>query len=126
MPVRHEIDKSGRLIVHTAEGDVSFSEIKQDRENMRRDPGFDPSFNMLWDATAVTKMQLSSDELVFFAQNRILSKASRVAFVAPEAHVFGVLRMFEIHYSLIDDSAQSQVFRKRAEALEWLNRKRSA
>lgn len=88
---------------------------------MFSDRDFDPSFDMLWDARLATAIDLSSNQVVYFAQNPMLHQASRVAFVAAESHVFGVLRMFEIYYSMIASPAQTHVFRNLPDALEWLN-----
>lgn len=83
---------------------------------MRNHPDFDPSFYDLG-CLGGNKTAVSGDEIIFFAENRILSKNSRVAFVAPENYVFGLLRMFEF----IDQAAQTQASRDRAEALGWLD-----
>jgi len=88
---------------------------------MFADPDFDPSFDMLWDARMATAIDLSSNQVVFFAQNPMLHKGSRLAFVAPESHVFGVLRMFEIYYSMIANPARTHVFREMSDAVDWLN-----
>lgn len=121
MPLKVEIEKSRHLIVKTAEGHVSFSDVQQSCERMFRDPDFDPSFNMLWDARLATSLDLSSNQVVRIAQNPMLLTNSRVAFVAPEYHVYGVLRMFETYYSMIAQPAQTHVFRDLPEALEWLH-----
>jgi len=121
MPLKVEIDRSRRLIIKTAEGEVSFSDVQQSCEQMFADPDFDPSFDMLWDARMATAIDLSSNQVVFFAQNPMLHKGSRLAFVAPESHVFGVLRMFEIYYSMIANPARTYVFRKMSDAVDWLN-----
>lgn len=120
MPLRVEVNKSRHLIIKTAVGDVSFTDVQQSCEQMFSDPDFDPSFDMLWDARLATSIDLSSNQVIHFAQNPMLHQDSRVAFVASESHVFGVLRMFEIYYSMIASPAQTHVFRNVNEALKWL------
>lgn len=124
MPVRREIDKSRRLITQIAEGNVTFSEIQENRKSMLKDPDFDPSFDMLWDGRMATSVNLSGAQVRVLAESRLLHNTSRVAFVTPESTVFGVARMFETYYSMIDNPARTCVFRDLAQALEWLQQPR--
>lgn len=124
MPVRCKISKSRRLITQIGEGVVTIAEIQRNREALLKHPDFDPSFDMLWDATKAASIEASGKQMAALAQGRVLLQTSRVAFVAPQSEVFGMARMFEIYNSMREDPAQTRVFRDISEALEWLNRPR--
>ncbi len=120
MPVEYKIDLQKKLITQTVWGETSFSDLQNNREKMRKDPDFDPSFSLLWDGTKVVSLAISSDEIRTLSQNQVYLHTSRVAFVAPQNLVFGLARMFEAYYSMHDNPARTRVFRHRADALEWL------
>jgi len=120
MPVKREIDKSSRLITLSFAGEISFRDIQQGRESMLNDPDFDPSFDLLWDATLMTSIHLSGNQAFLLAQLRVMSKTSRVVFVGPWRPVYGVVEAFETYCSMVDDPGHTQAFRDRKEALEWL------
>jgi hypothetical protein len=63
MTVRHSIDKQRRLVVSTAEGLVTFDDVRGHQDRMLADPDFDASFDQLFDATSATKVDLSADEI---------------------------------------------------------------
>lgn len=126
MPITLQIDKSRCLIIHTVEGEFTLADVEQNRTSMLNDPDFDPSFDLLWDATMGTSTNLTSDQLVHLARSRVMDKTSRIAFVAPQTLVFGMARMFETYYSMVDNPAETRVFKNRTEALEWLSEPRTA
>lgn len=121
MPVSREIDKSRRLITLSFAGEISFRDIQQSRESMLNDPEFDSSFDLLWDATLITSINLSINQAFLLAQLRVMSKTSRVVFVAPWRPVYGVVETFETYSSMVDDPPQTRAFRDRHEAIQWLN-----
>jgi hypothetical protein len=121
MTVRYSIDRQRRLILSTAEGCVTLDDLKDHQERLLADPRFDPSFDQLIDATGITKLDISADQVRTFASRRIFSAASRRAIVAAEPHIFGVGRMMEIYH---EDAARTAaaVFYSMDDALKWLAR----
>jgi hypothetical protein len=109
------------LIVTTAEGRVTFDDIRAHQARLPADPDFDASFDQLIDMTAATKFEISADQARILAKRRILSPESRRAFVATKPHIFGLGRMMEI-YREGPGYADVQVFYSMDEALEWLER----
>jgi hypothetical protein len=104
------------LIITTAEGRVTFDDIRGHRDRLLADPDFDASFDQLIYATAATKFGISADEARILAERRIVSPESRRAFVATEPHIFGLGRMMEIYHERLK-YADAQVFHSMNEAL---------
>lgn len=119
MNVRYSIDQQRRLILTTAEGRVSFDDIRTHQDRLLADPDFDRSFDQLIDTTAATKFEITADEARVLAMRRVLSPESRRAFVALAPHIFGLGRMMEA-YRDGQNYAAVQAFYSMDEALKWL------
>jgi hypothetical protein len=117
--VRYSIDKQRRLIHTTAEGRVTFDDIKGHQNRLLTDPDFDATFDQLIDMTAATKFEISADDARTLAKRCIFSAESRRAFVATEPHIFGLGRMMEI-YREGQRYADVHVFYTMEEAVKWL------
>jgi hypothetical protein len=120
LKVRYSIDRHRRLVVTTAEGCVTFDDIRGHQDRLLADPDFDASFDQLIDMTGATSLDISAHEARILAERRIFSPESRRAFVATIPHIFGLGRMMEIYYERLGDG---QVFSSMDEALKWLNGK---
>jgi len=105
MTVQSSIDKRRRLVLTHAEGCVTFDDARGHQDRLLADPEFDASFDQLIDATGVTKLDLSADEVRTLAQRHVFSLRSRRALVATKPDVFGVGRMMEIYQE--DDASES-------------------
>jgi hypothetical protein len=121
MNLRYSIDKQRRFILTTAEGRVMFDDVRGHQDRLLADPDFDPSFDQLIDTTAVTKLDISADEVRTLGNRRIFSPKSRRAIVATEPYIFGLGRMMEIYHEGLK-SADVHVFYSMDEALNWLER----
>jgi hypothetical protein len=100
---------------------VTFDDVRSHQDRLLADPEFDPSFDQLIDATTVTRVDLSADEVRTIAQRHIFSLKSRRALVATKPDVFGVCRMMEI-YQEDAGHTELQVVYSMEEALQWLGR----
>src|SRR5215469_9714893 len=98
MTVRSSIDKLRRLVLTKADGCVTFNDVRSHQDRLLADPEFDPSFDQLVDATAVTEFDITADEARTIARRRIFSPKSRRAIVAVNPHVFGLSRMMEAYH----------------------------
>jgi hypothetical protein len=123
MNVRYVIDKRRRLISTIAEGCVVFGDIRDHQDRLLADADFDPSFDQLIDTVPATKFHLSADEARILAERRIVSPASRRAFVAVKPHIFGLGRMMEVYHEGLA-YAEVEVFYSMDEALKWLEREK--
>jgi hypothetical protein len=119
--VRYSINKENRLILTTAEGRVTFDDVRDHQDRLFADPDFDAGFDQLIDATGAKKFQISAGQARILARRRLLSPESRRAFVATEPHVFGLGRMMQI-YREGQRYANVHVFYAMDEAVKWLER----
>ena len=62
MPCRYIIDQEKRLVISTAWDRLTFAEAKAHQDQLAIDPGFNPAFNQLIDATAVSTLEMTNDE----------------------------------------------------------------
>ncbi len=120
MPCRYVIDKDRRLVVTTAWDCVTFADAKQHQEQLNADPTFNRNFNQLIDATAVTQVDASSEEIRILAARSIFSPTSRRAIVANQPAIFGIGRMLQAYFNMTVGGEQVNVFYGRDEALKWL------
>src|SRR5262245_25421334 len=119
MTVRSSIDKQRRLVLTTVEGCVTFDDARRHQDRLLADPEFDASFDQLIDATSVTKIDISADEVRTLAHSHVFSLKSRRAVVATKPDVFGMGRMAEIYHEDIGNN-EVEVFYSMDEALKWL------
>ena len=117
MKVSYSIDKQRRLIVTTAEGSVTFGDIKGHQDRLLADPDFDVSFDQLIDTTPASAIDISAAQARVLAQRRIVSPESRRAFVATQPAIFGLGRMMQIYHEPI---GPAEVFDSTDEALKWI------
>lgn len=121
MPVKYVIDKERRPVISTAWGRVTFAEARAHQERLRGDPDFHPEFNQFLDATAVTALDISSEEAKTIGRNSPhFSASSRRAWVAASALLFGMGRMIGIYREMAGGAEQFRVFNDREQALKWL------
>jgi hypothetical protein len=59
MPVTLTIDPERSLTITTGHGVVTDEEFVRARQQLLADPAFDPSFDRIWDFSAVTEAQIS-------------------------------------------------------------------
>jgi hypothetical protein len=120
MPCSYVVDKQKRLVLTTAWNRVTFAEAKHHQDQLKDDPSFDPDFNQLLDASAVTAIDMTVAEIKRLARRHIFSSTSRRAFVATSPDVFGVGRLMGAHLEMGRAPLQIHIFYDLAAALEWL------
>jgi hypothetical protein len=124
MSLSYTIDANRRLIIVRARGVLTETDVSRAREQLRRDPGFDPEFDQLFDARDVEDVALSKEGMARLADTSILAPAVRRAFVAVTTLQYGMARMF----TAVSEQRHhvTQVFRRLDEAEAWLDRPGSA
>ncbi len=119
MPLTCRIDKSLKTVFSKAEGVMTSQELTDFHWALLRDPDFDPSFNLLFDGSEVTKFDVGFDDWRAIASAKRFGPGSRRAFVAPNR--MAVLRRFRMSQSLRDaEPGDSELFDDIAEARKWL------
>jgi hypothetical protein len=121
VPVCYVLDKERRLVVTTASDCVTFAEAKANQDQLKNDPDFQPEFNHLLDATAVTVLDISSEEAERLGRaSTFFSASSRRAWVAPNPFLFGIGRLIGTYREIAGGREEFRVFNDRQEALRWL------
>ena len=87
---------------------------------MLNESDFDPEFNQLLDASAVTAMDITVDDIRQAVRRKLFSPTSRRAFVVSSAFMYGMARMIQTYNELAQGATSVSVFRDRASALKWL------
>ena len=80
MPLHSVIQKEQRLVITTGEGRLTLEDVKENQHRLLSDPDFDPEFNQLLDATAITEMAITVDDIKRAVSPKVFSPTSRRAF----------------------------------------------
>jgi hypothetical protein len=68
MPAFVTIDVERKLVITVCSDTVTDEEFVQARKQLLADPTFDPSFDRLWDFSAVTKEQVSDETIAHLVE----------------------------------------------------------
>jgi hypothetical protein len=68
MPALVTIDVERKLMITVCSDTVTDEEFVQARKQVLADPTFDPSFDRLWDFSAVTKEQVSDETIAYLVE----------------------------------------------------------
>jgi len=120
MPCRYRIDAERRLVITTAWGRMTFAEMQAHQDQLAADPHFNPEFNQLVDATAITEANISVDEAKMLASRRLFSPTSRRAFLGSGLSILAAGRLMQAFAHIAKGREQISVFHERNAALKWL------
>ncbi len=133
MPISYTIDVENGLVVSVGHGVVSGEDLLGYLGSIARDPEVPRPLRDLHDLSRVTQFDVGSDVfktiVAMFQANPQGIQDARLAIIAPEDHVFGLYRMFEMlaeHAPPVEELRQkglapnAEVFREYNEAREWL------
>jgi hypothetical protein len=121
MPVRYVIDPQRPRICTTCEGYVTFEEVCQHFEELRRNPEFRERLDVLLDLTACTSIPTSEQLRGVVEQISLTGGRWRFgccAIIAADDALFGVMRILEVYAT--DVFAGTGVFRTVEEGEQWL------
>lgn len=116
----YRILPTDRLVIITGRDALVASEALDIQDAIRADPDFNPAFSLLTDYLNVTHLDFSADDLRRMAGNSPFGPSARRAYVAREALIFGLLRMYETFAGIAKDSDLLRVFRDIDSARHWL------
>jgi len=120
MPSRYVIDAERKLVISAGWGRVTFAEMKAHQDQLVSDPDFNPDFRQLVDGTAVTELDMSTDEAKTIASRIFFSPTSRCAFLASGLSILAMARLMEMYSRMATGREQVSVFYDRKSAMEWL------
>ena len=118
MPVSFQVDKARRLVVSTASGFLTVTDILAHQRKLLADANFDPECSQLVDCSAITGIDLSPDDVRAVTATAVFSTHSRRAIVVATDEQFGFAEMFKMMREAQGEHG-IRVFRDRAEALLW-------
>jgi hypothetical protein len=118
MPVKYTILKNYNLLILHYDGEVTLSELAQNRLELLRDTDFQPSYAQLVDLRSGQMSNLSTADVRSLSSSTIFNPGVKRAIVAPNDLEFGMARMFGVFVERFGQ--QVRVFRSIEEACEWL------
>lgn len=121
MPLSFRIDASRRRVEAVANGPLLGEEIIALQREVAGSPGFDLDFDLLFDFTAISAVQVSADQIKVIADQTPFGAKTRRAYVTKNPAAYGLSRMFDAF--LGDRSTGVQIFPDRAAAERWLGQK---
>ena len=122
MPITYRIDEARGLVITTATGTLTDKDILGLKSRLAADPLWAPSMRELSDVRAIDRLEVTSagvQKMVWRDEHLPSIREYRLAIIAPQDHVFGMARMYEM---LTNHSVPNvAVFRELDEALNWLS-----
>ncbi|MEP6810141.1 MAG: hypothetical protein ABI992_07845 [Chthoniobacterales bacterium] len=125
MPANVTIDVERKLVITDCAGMVTDAEFLEARRQLLADPDFDPSFDRLWDFSAVTEERVSAETLAHLVATSPHHDAilrAVVVSMAPQT----LSRVMDFVSQSRKYNRQIAAFPTRKSAEEWLERERSA
>lgn len=119
MPADVIIDAERKLVITVCAGTVTDEEFLKAREQLLADPAFDPSFDRLWDFSAVTQELVSEEAITRLVKSSpFVGDISRavVATMSPKA----LARVLEFVAQSRRFSRRIAVFPTREAAEQWI------
>ncbi|HET8826841.1 MAG TPA: hypothetical protein VFM77_16990 [Terriglobales bacterium] len=98
MSVNVTIDASQKVVLVALTGEIKDADLIEIPAATKAHPEFDPSFSEIVDFSAVTGGKISTFAVQTLAQRAsIYNRASRHVVIAPQAHGFGLTRMYQVY-----------------------------
>ncbi len=121
MPITYKLDRASRIMHSAYQGSISDDDIRVHLDNLAHDPGFDPGFHHLADASAAIRIHVSADMIRFLAQKEMFLPTIKRAIVVSSDEAYGLARMFHSLRSRAQEL--TRVFYGVVEAKAWLEEK---
>jgi len=115
MSTTFRIDTELGVIFTTCKERVTDPEAISYLRAVAQHPDYNPIYKHLIDCAEIEIFEISADLTRSIAQKKLFSSRSRCAIVAPQDHIYGMARMFELQHT-----GSVQVFRDLASAEKWL------
>src|SRR6266576_3582246 len=79
VPITYEIDAKHRLVTSHLTGIVTDEEVHTQRQTIRNDPHFDPSYRQLIDLTGITEVRVTTHMVTAAAADQYFAPGTRRA-----------------------------------------------
>jgi hypothetical protein len=123
MPSTFSIDAERHLVRMTLSGSLTSAELRDVGNRLATDPSFRPDMALLVDLSEASADALSSQDIRGLASTSKFNRDARRAFVADNAAMYGIARMFGTYGELNERLPQARVFRTMVEAEAWLDQR---
>ena len=118
MPIRHRIDLKLGIVLSTAEGILTDTDLQEHQKSLYSDPNWRPTFNELSDLRTADFQATTASGIRKLASDVQAGEPRKFALVVSTDLAFGISRMFQV---LADESsADIRVYRDITEARRWL------
>ncbi len=117
---KYRIDRGRGLVITTAWGLLTTTDVLEHRRQLRSDPFFRRSFHQLVDLTRVEGVALDFNTVDKLSREHLFSRKSRRAFVTSRVLTEGIVRMFISLRALAGGTERMEVFENRNKAVRWL------
>lgn len=98
MSVEYKIDAGHKVVLVTFRGEIGDADLMNIGAATKSHPLFDSSFSEIVDFSAVTGGNVSTGALQALARHEsIYDRTSKHVVIAPQPHVFGLSRMFQVY-----------------------------
>jgi hypothetical protein len=119
LPLTLRIDTAKRRVYAAGTGVLTVGDLFAAQTRLAADPSFDPNFSQLADFTETDRVEISTGEVVAFAQRTVFSRSARRATVLHAPELIGLARMFGLIAGLSGDAMA--IFSHREVAEDWLD-----
>lgn len=120
MPADYRIDPANRRVWSSGTGTLTHEDLRSHMSRLSKDPQFHPSYSQLIDFRYITKIEVTTEQIIDLTEISIFSPESRRAMVTLGGVHFGLARMYGSYRSAKGDRAV-RVFLDFKEAVEWLD-----
>lgn len=120
MPYQFVIDQQKRVVVMALRDRVTFAEATALQNEMINHPDFNPEFDRLIDATAITTLDLSTSEAAIVAGRSLFASSSRCSIAATNPAIFGMGRLMQAQHAMAGAHDSLCVFYDLDSAMQWL------
>ena len=119
MAAFYHIDKDRKLVMSTVSGALTRDDLESHMRKLRSDPDFDPRFSQLADFTHMTKLEVTADDIRYFARTSVFDSDSRRAFIVGDDVSALLAEMFALLRKVAGERGRC-VFRTLEEGIEWI------
>ena len=117
MPISITIDSPEKLVIAKCRGDILENEFVNAFQKITSDPGYQATFNEIWDVRETTSMQLSFDNWQWQNNKTPQNNIREAIVIANEAQ-----HQFASNYAqvAVDTPLNVRIFNDYNEAMNWL------
>jgi hypothetical protein len=118
MSINYTVNTRQRIIITSASGDISLSDMQEHMQTVQNHPEIQPDYNHIFDLRKAGNFEITTSDVKQLAEFSYFNEQSKRAIVASSDLFYGMSRMYEIFKK--DASVNVRVFRTYEEAKQWV------